>query len=94
MSFLIHAINIDCCYWVSVDTLHLVNLSFEIYKTSVCLICTQSLIDRHLIKNSVLFLMYENLQKMTVGNHLTVDLTGIYRRALNPGLVKQPLVNV
>ena len=94
MSFLIHAINIDCCYWVSVDTLHLVILSFERYSTSGLLMCTQSWIDRHLNKNFVLFLMLEKFKKMTVWNHLTVDLTGIYKRALNPGLVKQPLVNV
>ena len=38
--------------------------------------------------------MYEKLKKMTVGNLLTVDLTGMYKGALNPRLVKQPLVNV
>ena len=38
--------------------------------------------------------MYEKLKKMTVANHLTVDLTGMYKGAPNPGLVKQPLINV
>ena len=38
--------------------------------------------------------MYEKLKKMTVGKYLTVDLISIYKRALSPGLVKQPLVNV
>ena len=62
--------NIDCCYWVSDDTLHLVILSFEIYSTVVFLMCTQPLIDHHLIKNSMSYhLTKYNTHKK--GYHLT-----------------------
>ena len=68
--------------------------SEKLSSTRVFLMCTQSWIDRLLLKYRVLFLMHEQqLKQMTTEKKLTVNMNCIYKRVLKPPLAftKGPL---